>query len=170
MKKKVIKQTNSLTKKIQSIYDTKMDYFNKMLNSNNNYKLAFTKLGNNKVMKINNNNKTLLIGNHDFYGIYQPKTNLWIWASSIPGVERKTIANIKKIKSMNILFESNNDPLISFYYQLLTQDVLLVDPKYIQAINDLLLYLTDDIAIFNPTNSEGNLQFLTLKNIREKYI
>ena len=37
-------------------------------------------------------------------------------------------------------------------------------------INELLLYLTNDIFYFNPINSESNIQFLTLVNIKQKYI
>ena len=164
------KQVKSKSKEIQTFYDTKMKYFNKIINTKEKYKIVFGNLGKDRILKLLSNNKILLLGNYGFYGIYQPKTNLWIWASSIPGVKRETINDINKIKEMSYIFESDDDPLISFYYQFLTQDVLLVDNNYIQAINDLLIYLTDDITIFNPTNSEGNIQFLTLKNIKEKYV
>jgi hypothetical protein len=37
-------------------------------------------------------------------------------------------------------------------------------------INELILYLSDDLYIFNPKNSESNIQFITLKNIKELFI
>jgi hypothetical protein len=37
-------------------------------------------------------------------------------------------------------------------------------------INELILYLSNDTFYFNPTNSESNIQFITLNNIKEKYI
>ena len=79
--------------------------------------------------------------------------------------------NIKYIKSFSHLFEGNNDVKNNFYYQLLTQDVLLLpNENMIKWINELILYLSDDLYIFNPVNSESNVQFITLSKIKEKYI
>ena len=59
---------------------------------------------------------------------------------------------------------------MSFFYQLMTQDVILIeDDKKLESINELLLYLSGDIYFFNPENSEGNIQYITLSNIKEKY-
>jgi hypothetical protein len=113
-------------------------------------------------------NKNILTGEYNFFGIYQPSTKLWIWASSIPGVSTEHIKNIRKIKQMEHIFESDDE--LNFYYQLLTQDVVLInDDKLLEKINELLLYLSNDLFYFNPENSEGNIQFITLSNIKEKY-
>lgn len=180
MKKKASKKSNknkiskmdNLLYKIQSFYDSKVKYIDKTLNLKSEYKILFDKLGNDRIIKLvdNNTNDLLLVGNYSFYGIYQKKTNLWIWASSIPGVKKEMIDQVNKIKAMNYLFENNDDPTISFYYQLLTQDVLLVNPEDLQLINDLLIYLSDDIMVFNPVNKEANTQFITLRNIKERYV
>ena len=133
--------------------------------------IDFLKNGKKNQMGIYDNKKLLIIGDYNFYGIYQPYTNLWIWASSIPGVDKKHIKNIQKIKASNYLFEEDSDPKISFYYQLLTQDVIMVKNEIqIQWINELLLYLSNSLFYFNPINSDENMQFLTLNNIKEQYI
>ena len=55
--------------------------------------------------------------------------NLWIWASSIPGINYPNITHIKKIKNLAHLFEGSNNKRILFYHQFLTQDVILItDP------------------------------------------
>ena len=123
------------------------------------------------MLSIFDNNKMIITGNYNFYGIYQPYNKLWIWASSIPGVERRHIKNIQKLKSFSHMFEADTDAKISFYYQLLTQDVIVItEDMLLNWINELILYLTDDIYYFNPTNSESNVQFITLSTIKEKYI
>ena len=82
----------------------------------------------------------------------------------------KESKNIKKIKASEHLFESDSDPKLNFYYQLLTQDVLYItDDKMLDWINELILYLTGDLFYFNPVNSDENIQFLTLVKIKEKY-
>ena len=122
-------------------------------------------------MGVFDNKKIIIAGDYNFYGIYQPYTKLWIWASSIPGVDKKHIKNIQKIKSSNYLFEEDTDSKISFYYQLLTQDVILItNEQMLEWINELLLYLSNDLYYFNPVNSDENIQFITLVNIKEKYV
>ena len=103
--------------------------------------------------------------------IFQPSTKLWVWASSIPGVDKKHIKNILKLKSFSHLFESEINPKFNFYYQLLTQDVIQIpNTELLGWISELLVYLSDDIFVFTPTNNEGNTQFITLSKINEKYV
>ena len=149
----------------------KNKFIKNLLNINNDYIINFIKSNDNKLLGLyNNNNKLLLAGKYNFFGIYQQQTNLWVWASSIPGIDRHFINYITKLKSFNYLFETNNDDKSNFYYQLLTQDVILIkDETKLQWINELLLYLSDDLFYFNPRNSDLNIQFLTLINIKEKY-
>ena len=157
--------------KMRKLIINKNNYIIKLLNKNKNYIINFYKSGNNKLLGIYYNNKLLLSGKYNFYGIYQPNTKLWIWASSIPGIDKCHINNINNIKSFNFLFELNNNNRNIFYYQLLTQDVLVIKNNIeLEWINELLLYLSNDIFYFNPINSETNIQFLTLINIKEKYI
>ena len=156
-----IKQTN--LNKIKSI--------NKILNPKKKYKINFAKNEKEKTMEIYDNNKLIISGSYNFYGIYQPYTKLWIWASSIPGISRKDIKNVNTIKLSHHLFESDDNTKINFYYQLLTQDTLMITNEImLEWINELLIYLSDDLFYFNPINSDSNVQFLTLIKIKEKYV
>jgi hypothetical protein len=157
--------------KIKNIYNKKHKAIIKYLNPNKKYHLDFLKKGSNKQISVNQNTNKILVGDYNFFGIYQPFTKMWIWATSIPGIDTKYSKNIKFIKSFSHLFEASIDIKTNFYYQLLTQDViLLTNDDMIKWINELLLYLSDDLYIFNPTNSDSNIQFITLVNIKEKYI
>lgn len=163
-------ETDILTK-IKNINNEKIDTISKLMDQKKKYKIDFFKSGKNKMMGIYDNKKMIIAGNYNFYGIFQPGTNLWVWASSIPGIDKNHIKNIQKLKSFSHLFESEIDPKFNFYYQLLTQDVLYIqNEKMLEWINELILYLSDDIYYFNPINSDQNIQFLTLANIKEKYI
>lgn len=156
---------------INKVYQEKVDKMNLLLNKKYKYLIKFEKIGKYKQMLLIRKNKTLLSGLYTFYGIYQPDTKLWIWASSIPNVDIKTIKNINKIKSFNHLFEFNNNKTSLFYYQLLTQSSLYIeDQNFLTLINKLLLYLSNDLYIFNPINSEGNIQFIGLSTIKQKFM
>jgi hypothetical protein len=165
------KTNNKIIDKIITNRKNKDKEILKILNNKQQYKIAFVKNGEKKQMEIYSNNNRVLVGDYNFYGIYQPNRNLWIWASLIPGVDKKHMKNIKKMKSFNYLFEEHNDELSNFYYQMLSEDVLMIDDdKLLDDIKSLILYLSDDIYVFNPTNSEGNVQFITLTNIKQKFI
>ena len=162
---------SNILKRIDSINTEKNKYISQLMDEKKKYKIDFFKSGKNKMMGIFDNKKMILAGDYNFYGVYQPSTNLWVWASSIPGVDIKHIKNIQKIKSFSHLFYSDTNPKHNFYFQLLTQDVLYIQQeKMLEWINELILYLTEDIYHFNPINSDQNIQFLTLANIKEKYL
>lgn len=156
--------------KIKKYTEEKNKEITKILNIKKKYRLEFLKENKKKAIGIFDNKKLLLVGDYSFYGIYQPYTKLWIWASSIPGVDKQTIKNIDKLKKMAYLFEEESDSKNTFYYQLLTQDVLLINnDKSIEWINQLLLYYSNGIYHFNPVNNDGNIQFIILSDIKEKY-
>ena len=72
---------------------------------------------------------------------------------------------------MAYLFENNKDIKMLFYYQLLSQDMMLItNDQQIDWINDLLLYLTDGIYYLNPTNKNNNIQIIILKKIIEQFL
>jgi hypothetical protein len=157
--------------KINKLNEQKNKDISKLLDFNKKYRIDFIKNSKNNSLAVFDNKKMIITGDYNFYGVYQPYTKLWIWASSIPGVDTKHIKQIQKLKASNHLFESDSNPQISFYYQLLTQDVLLItNEKMLDWINQLILYLSDDMFYFNPVNSDENIQFITLKTIKEKYI
>ena len=142
-----------------------------LLDLKKKYEIDFIKVGKKNKLVLLDGKKQVLIGNYNFYGIFQKKTNLWIWASSIPGVDKDHIKNINKIKQLHYLFENDNHDLINFYYQLLTQDVIhITNNNLLNAIIELILYLTDDLMCFTPLNNESNMQFITISKINEKYI
>ncbi len=160
-----------ILEKINQVVEQKNKEITKILNPQKKYRINFFKTGKNKMLGIFDGKKMIIGGEYNFYGIYQPYTKLWIWASSIPGVDIMHIKNIKKLKSSDHLFQSESDPKLNFYYQLLTQDVLYItDDQMLDWINELILYLTGDLFYFNPANSDENIQFLTLVKIKEKYI
>ncbi len=157
--------------KINQINQQKNKEIENILDFTKKYRIDFIKNGKNNLLAVYDNKKMIITGDYNFYGVYQPYTKLWIWASSIPGVDIKHIKQIQKLKASNYLFEANSDPKISFYYQLLTQDVLLItNDKMLDWINQLILYLSNDMFYFNPVNSDENIQFITLTNVKEKYI
>lgn len=160
-----------ILEKINQIVEQKNKEITKILDSKKKYRIDFFKTDKNKMLGIFDGKKMIVGGQYNFYGIYQPYTKLWIWASSIPGVNTSHIKNIRKLKKSDHLFESETDPKLNFYYQLLTQDVLYItDDQMLDWINELILYLSGDIFYFNPVNSDENIQFLTLVKIKEKYV
>ena len=160
-----------LLDKIIQKNEQKNKEISKILNSQKQYKINFSKTGSKNQIGVFDGTKPIIIGNYNFYGIYQASTKLWIWASSIPGVEKSHIKNINKIKQSSHLFEADSDDKINFYYQMLTQDVIQIpNEKLLGWITDLILYLSDDIFCFTPINNEGNMQFITISKINEKFI
>lgn len=159
----------NILKKIKELNNKKNKEIDKLISPKKKYRINFLK--NTDKMGLFEEDKLLLVGDYNFYGIYQPSNKIWVWASSIPGVNKKQIKNLRKIKEMAHLFEEEDEQVMNFYYQLLTQDMLLItDLKMLDYINMLILYLSDDVYYFNPQNSDGNIQFLTFKKITEKYI
>lgn len=156
-----------MEKKILKYNNKQSNFFNKILNEKKNYKIIFDKK--NKLC-VQTDDKIILSGDYNFYGIYQENTKLWIWATSIPGVGTNHLKTIRKIRKNDHLFENSHNVKDNFYYQLLTQDVLLINNKQMLSwINELLLYLTNNIFYFNPINEDNNIQFLSLINMKEKF-
>ena len=159
-----MKKHNNIISKIKKIKN------NNLLSSNKNYDVDFSRRNSKKLLELYDNNKLLLTGEYNFYGVYQHSSKLWVWASSIPGVDTRHLKNVNKLRELNYLFESKNDDISNFYYQLLTKDIIYVnDNKKLDLINKLLLYLSNDKIFLNPINSHNNMQFITISKILEKY-
>ena len=154
--------------KIKNNKNQKHKEINKILNIKKNYNINFEK----DVVIITDENKNKIItSEYIFFGVYQPSTKLWIWSSSIPGVNKKQIELVNNIRNKSFIFENDNDKNILLYHQLLTNDVLnLNDNESLEKINDVLMYLSDSLVILTPLNSLGNLQYVGLTKIRTKYI
>ena len=160
----------NILKKINDYNNKKMIEINKKLNIKKNYNINFTKDKKQNII-ISEGKKKILVGKYIFFGIYQPENQLWIWASSIPGVNQKQIQLINEIKNKSYLFENDDNEDILFIYQLLTNDVIqLPDIRKFDLVNKTLNYLSDSIILFNPINQIGNTQFIGLQSIIEEYI
>lgn len=160
---------SNILNKINNYNNKKSIEINKKLNIKKNYNINFDKTKKNIILT--ENNKKVLVGNYIFFGIYQPETQLWIWASSIPGVNQNQIKKINEIKSKNYLFENNEHSDAIFIYQLLTNDVVQIsDLKLLSIINKTLNFLSDSIIVLNPINKSNNTQFIGINKIIEEYI
>lgn len=157
----------NIIKKIENNKLKKNKEINKLLDINIDYTISFN---NDKLVLLDDNNNKILVGNFIFFGIYQTNNKFWIWGNSIPGLNKKQIDNIKDIKNKSYLFENNNDKNIEFIYQFLNSDMLeLIDESKIKLINDILLFTSNVKVIFNPINKYGNIQYIGLTDILEKY-
>lgn len=158
--------------KINQTNKIKTKEINKLLNKKNKYIIKFdTKNNNNKLVSLIHNNNKIISGPYNIYGLYQKSTKLFLWASIIPNSSKTIIQNVDKIKSFNYLFEKLDDKKSVFYYQLLTQDTILIkDFQMLDWINQLLIYLSDDVYYFNPLNNDNDIEFITLQTIKEKFV
>jgi len=157
-----------LIKKIHKNKKVKYKKISKLLNNKKNYIIKFN--DDTKRIDLFNNDTKFLSATYFFLGIVQ-ENNIWLWASSIPGINSKILKQVKKIRNMAYLFENNKDIKMLFYYQLLSQDMMLItNDQQIDWINDLLLYLTDGIYYLNPTNKNNNIQIIILKKIIEQFL
>jgi hypothetical protein len=140
---------------------------NKILNIKNDYTINFK---NNLLFLSDVNNNKILVGDYIFFGIYQPTKNLWIWSNSIPGVSRLQIDIIKTLKDKSFIFENNHEKKLLFIYQFLTDDVIeITNNDLLETIENVLNYLSESKIIFKPVNSYGNIQYIGLTKIKEKY-
>jgi hypothetical protein len=157
-----------IIKKMKTNKKKKNLQINKILNININYNITFN---NDKLILLDDTNKKILVSDFIFFGIYQNQKKLWIWANAIPGISKKQIKIIKDIKNKSYIFENDKHKSIQFIYQFLNSDVIEISDKdQLKLIDDLLLYITNSILILNPINKYGNIQYIGLTNILEKYI
>ena len=163
----------NIIKKINEYNEEINKEIGKKINLEKKYHIGFDKTDKNNLI-LKENNKTVLRSNYIFYGIYQLDTKLWIWGNSLPGINKKQIKIINEIKNKNYLFENNDNKDILFIYQLLTNDVLLIDGTNVsynlKLINKVLSYLSNSILILNPINKTNNMHFLGITKIIELYV
>lgn len=160
-----------LLKNISENAKKKYNELKKKINIKTNYIISFETINKEKKIVLKESKKIKLVGDFNFYGIYNKESQLWSWSNIIPEVDINQIKFIEQLRLKSYLFEKNSDSseINLFFYQFLINDSMIVPTKYISLIVDLLLYLTDDLYIFNPTNSINNIQFIGLKNILELY-
>jgi hypothetical protein len=158
-----------LLEKIRRNSKTKFDEIKDKLSIKKNYTIIFDKINNEPKLFIVEKKEIKLIGDFNFYGIYNKDTLLWTWSNIIPNVLLTQIKYIEELRSKAYIFEKNieHSKINIFFYQFLINDSMLIPKKYISLVTDLILYLTDDIYIFDPTNSLNNVQFIGLSKILE---
>jgi hypothetical protein len=157
----------SILKKIVNNRKNKNKEINKILNDNISYTITFNK----DELILSDDNKKILVTEYIFYGIHQNDRKLWVWSNSIPGVSKKQIKNLKDIKNKSYIFEEDSNSDVQFIYQFLNTDIIEVTEKdKLDLINDVLLFLTDAKTILNPINKYGNIQYIGITKIKEKYI
>ena len=150
-------------------YNTKQDKMKKLLNSN---KLNI-KFFEDNILQIFDNNKLIIEAEYNFWGIIRDN-EIMVWANSIPLIYEKFKKNALKLRNTKEFYKeyiktNNND--MYFYSSILENDMnLLPDKKYIENIKKMLLYLSKDKFIIAPINSINNIQLITIKKIRKKYI
>ena len=159
-----------MEKKINETFTKKFNNINKHFNPKNNYKIEF--IDKNTIMFLSRNNKKILKASYNFYGILNESNN-FIWSTSIPLIKDSFKKNVKDIKKKKDLFyddyvKTMND-LSYLYFSLLDNDMILLEDKMIENVNKLILYLTDDLFMFNPISSKGSTQFITINKILEIY-
>ena len=159
-----------ILEKINHHHKKKKKQIYRILDKKIKYNISYENIDNKRYINIMEKNKKLISGRSTIYGIYQMDTKLWLWCSSLSNCDIKTIYKIEKIKSYNYLFQSLAGEKETFYYQLLTQNVLAIDNMVkLEWINELLLFLTSGMFYFNPLDKQ-NIQFIIMKKITQQYI
>jgi hypothetical protein len=159
-------------KLLEKIRKNSKDKFNKItkkLNIKKNYTITFDKINKEPKLFLVDKKEVKLVGDFNFYGIYNKDNQIWTWANVIPDVLLSQIKYIENLRSKAYIFEKNQDSSETnvFFYQFLTNDSMVIPEKYVGLITDIILYLSDDLCIFEPTNSVNNIQFIGLSKILE---
>ena len=161
----------NLLKKITQNSKDKFKLIQKKINIKKNYTIDFEPV--NKEMKIffKDNGKVQIIGDFHFFGTFNTQTKIWTWANIIPNISLKNIKYIDDLKLKAYVFEKNinSSEILMFFYQCLTNDSMYItEQKYLGLIIDLLLYLSDDMYIFERPNPSNEIELIGLVSINEK--
>ena len=166
-----MKQKNNrkpkILNEIDKVTNDKFKKMSKILDKKINYSVAFNKQKNELI--ISNDKEKVLTAEYNFYGIIRPDGR-FLWAYMIPGVDKRLLPKINKIKSFSYLFEDSDDKTMMFYHQILTQDSILLNEDEIILLKNLILFLSEDLYYLNSINSSQNLQLLYLSEIKERYM
>ena len=159
----------SLINNINKNYKDRQLDMKKLLKSKN----LNIKFFENNILQIFDKSKQILEVEYNFWGIIKDE-NILIWANAIPLVYKKFKKNTLKIrtdKSLNKEYIETKNKDLYFYSSILENDMnLLEEKKYTEYVKKIVLYLSKDKFIITPTNSKNNLQLITIKKIRKKYI
>ena len=161
------KNEPKILKEIKKISNDKFKEMAKILDKDKDYTIKFTKESNE--LQLFYQNKKNISATYNFYGIIK-SDGRFMWAYMIPGVDRRIIQKIDKIKGFSHLFENSDNKIMLLYHQILTQDSIMLTEDEIPLIQDLILYLSEDLYFVNSVNSSNNLQLIYLSKVTEKYI
>ena len=157
-----------ILKDIKKISNDKFNKMAKILDKKKHYTIKFDK-ETTEIIMFNNDTK-ILSATYNFYGIVR-QSGIFMWAYMIPGVDKRIIKKIDKIKAFSHLFENSDNKIMMLYHQLLTQDSIIVEADDIKLIQELILYLSEDLYFIDGKfNSSENLQLIYISKITEKYI
>lgn len=158
---------HKILSEINKNLDKKFNDISKILNIKKKYNTKIDK--NSDEIIVFENDKKIISAKFDFYGIIKPNGQFY-WAYMIPGIDRRFIPTIEKIKDSAYLFENSDNKDMMLYRQILTQDSIILNDDEIKNLLQLILYLGDNIYFIQSLNSMGNIQLIFLKEIVEKFI
>ena len=162
----------NLLKKLSNNSEKKFNEIKKKIDINKDYTIQFKNINNELKLVFLKNDKIMLTGDFHFFGIYSPDTKIWKWANILSGISYSVVKYIDTLRLKSYIFEKkmNNSATDMFFYQFLTKDTMYIpDEKYVGLMVDLLLYLSDDLYLFQPSNSSNNIQFIGLTKINELF-
>ena len=158
---------NKILNKIESNSSSKFEKMGKILDKKKEYNIKINK---DKItLEVYQEKNKILVGDINFYGIIKPDGQ-FLWSYMIPGVDKRFVEQVKKIKSFSHLFENSDDKDMLLYHAILTQDSILLNKDETKKLLDLILYLSEDLYFFVQPNSTGNLQLIFLSSINEQYV
>ena len=163
-----------LLEKITKNSKNKFKEMQKKISINKKYKINFKTINKEEkiVFKEIENNKTKFSGDYHYFGRFNQETKIWVWANILPSTNIEVINYINSLKLKGYIFEKNinNSEIIMFFYQFLTNDSMFIpDSKYMGLIIDLLLYLSDDMYIFEIPISAKEIDLVGLVRINELF-
>jgi hypothetical protein len=161
-----------ILKKILENSKFKLNKLKNKINLTKKYIINVESINKNKQLVIRDKNKKIkLIGDYNYYGLYNSETQMWVWSNAIPNVNSRHVKYINEFRLKQYIFEKNIDDTETdlFFYQFLSNDSMLINNlKYLTYIIDLLMYLSDDLYVFGR-NYNDNIQIIGLKKINELF-
>jgi hypothetical protein len=164
----------NILKKITENSKKKFHEIKKKIDITKNYTIEFKIVNEEPKIIFKENKDEKIIGDFHFFGIFNEATKIWKWSNIISNVSFRVIEYVEKLRlrgeillAKNLEVKKSNE-INMFFYQFVTNDTMYIpDEKYLGLIMDFLIFLSDDLYIFQPINSSGNIQFIGLSKINE---
>jgi hypothetical protein len=93
-----------LLKNISENAKKKYNQLKKKINIKTNYIISFETINKEKKIVLKESKKVKLVGDFNFYGIYNKESQLWSWANIIPEVDINQIKVIEELRLKSYLF------------------------------------------------------------------